>query len=181
MEVAQGGGTLRLVLHFQWQVRRGSHNATALRARPPAATRPHTCVCIYARTPAHFCTITYPRRTEVDSRRRAASTTCGIPRVHRPRASTTHEQLCGREKQKEGRRKKEKKKGGGKKEERRNTIIARSMINHDHLPSSLSTRRRMCRDECGSSYHHGTWTVSCDTCSSYNICQVLRFLTKRTM
>lgn len=63
LEVAQGGGTLRLVLHFQWQVRRGSHNATALRARPPAATRPHTCVepCIYAHTPVHPSTHTESR------------------------------------------------------------------------------------------------------------------------
>lgn len=35
LEVARGGGTLRPVLHFQWQVRRGSHNATARRVGPP--------------------------------------------------------------------------------------------------------------------------------------------------
>lgn len=131
LEVAQGGGTLRLILHFQWQVRRGSHNATALRARPPAATRPHTCVCIYARTPAHFCTITHPRRTEVDSRRRAASTTCGIPRVHRPRASTTHGRLSGREKERKerGRRKK------GEKEEEKE-----EEAKHQHHPVNDKSR-----------------------------------------
>lgn len=60
LEVAQGGGTLRLVLHFQWQVRRGSHNATALRARPPAAAPPHTCVeIVYLRAHTYTCTCVF--------------------------------------------------------------------------------------------------------------------------
>jgi len=87
--VAQRGGTLRLVLHFQWQVRRGSHIATALRARLLG----HRSA--FSHFPAARFAVCMCALHTGDGRRTA---TCGIPRegCHGVYASRLHfvRKLC---------------------------------------------------------------------------------------